>query len=220
MIHFLHQGVQVKRVMIESLDSVHGDVVLKQSPPLVETAPSGGPRILGIKRQQHDFVTAGGAQLLNRLRGERVPVAHGHKTVRVNAIAAEPLLQHPRLLLGKASNRRGPADYRIVVLYLLRACSGNQLGQRLASNPGKGKINNVGIAEKIKKKGFNSLRRVRAAELKENYSYSPCWVSHPPGVLAEGGCYSKSVGRVNEELRLTSDFEVRDSALSLICYQL
>ena len=40
-----------------------------------------------------------------------------------------------------------------------------------------------GSQKEIKKKGLDRLRRVGAAELKENYSYSPCWVSHPPGSL-------------------------------------
>src|SRR5882724_8485945 len=96
-----------------------------------------------------------------------------------------------------------------MMLHFLGPGGRNQLGQRLASNAGKGKIDDFGVAKKIKKEGFDRLRRVRAAELKENYSYPPCWVSHPPGFLEEGGCYSKSVGRVNEELRLTSYFVVR-----------
>ena len=88
----------------------------------------------------------------------------------VNAVGPEPFLQRIGLLLGKAPYGRGAADGRIVVLHFLGPRARNQLGQGLASNAGKGKINNIGVAKKIKKEGFNRLRRVRAAELKENYS--------------------------------------------------
>ena len=115
-------------------------------------------------------------------------------------LGPKPVLQGIGLLLGKAPDGRRATDGRIVMLNFFGPGGRNQLGQGLASKPGKRKINDVGIAKKIKKEGFDRLRRVGTAKLKENYSYPPCWVSHPPVVLAEGGCYSKSVGRVNEEL--------------------
>ena len=77
------------------------------------------------------------------------------------------------------------------MLHFPGAGGGNQLGQGLASNARKRKINDFGVAEKIKKKRLDSLRRVRAAKLEQYYTYPPCWVSHPPGFLEEGGCYSK-----------------------------
>src|SRR5260370_6449633 len=128
-----------------------------------------------------------------------MPVTHGHKTICVQAISGQLLPQSAGLLLGKTADRRSSTDRRIVVLHLFGASGGDQFGQRFSSDAGKGKINKVGIAKKIKKEGVNRSRRIRAAELEQNYTYSPCWVSHPPGVLEEGGCYSKSVRRVNVE---------------------
>ena len=74
------------------------------------------------------------------------------------------------MLLGEAPDGRRPADGRIVVLHFLGAGRRNQPGQGFASQPGKREIDDVGIAKEIKKEGLDRLRRVRAAELKENYS--------------------------------------------------
>src|SRR5204863_5281217 len=76
----------------------------------------------------------------------------------------------------------------------------DQPGERLSPNAGKGEIDNFGVTKKIEKKRLDRSRRVGAAELEQDYTYSPCWVRHPPGVLEEGGCYSKSVCRVNVEV--------------------
>ena len=62
------------------------------------------------------------------------------------------------------------ADGRVVVLNFLGAGRRDQSGQGLAAKPGKREIDNIGVAKKIKKKRLDRLRRVRAAELKENYS--------------------------------------------------
>src|SRR5216683_44544 len=138
-----------------------------------------------------------------------MPVAHGHKTDCVQAVCGQFFLQGAGLLLGEAPDRRRPADRLIVMPHLFGARGRNQLGQRLSSDAGEGKIDDVGIAEKIEKKRLDRLRRVGAAKLEQNYTYSPCWVSHPPGILEEGGCYSKSVHRVNVELRRTDYFGQR-----------
>src|ERR1700693_905847 len=84
-----------------------------------------------------------------------------------------------------------------MVLHFLGPRGRNQLGQRLSPTAGKREIDNLGVAKKIEKKRLDRSRRVGAAELEQDYTYSPCWVSHPPRFLEEGGCYSKSICRVN-----------------------
>jgi hypothetical protein len=88
----------------------------------------------------------------------------------VNAVGPEPVLQGVGLLLGESPYGRGAADGRIVMQYFLGSRARNQLGQGLAADAGEREVNDIGVAKKIKKEGLDSLRRVRAAELKENYS--------------------------------------------------
>ena len=63
--------------------------------------------------------------------------------------------------------------------------AGNQLRQRLAAQAGEREVDDIGIAKKIKKERFDCVQRVGAAELEQNYTYSPYWVHHPQGFLAE-----------------------------------
>jgi hypothetical protein len=56
------------------------------------------------------------------------------------------------------------------MLHFFGAGRGNQPGQGFASQPGERKIDDIGVAKEIEKEGLDRLRRVRAAELKENYS--------------------------------------------------
>ena len=120
--------------------------------------------------------------------------------------AASFVAQRASLLFGEPPDRRSSADRLVVMLYFLGSGGGNQLGERLAADPGEWEIDNIGIAEQIKKKRLDRSWRVGAAKLEEYYTYSPCWVSHPPGVLEEGGCYSKSVRRVNVEFAAQGRF--------------
>ena len=152
------------------LDGLGRDVVTKEAAPFVEAAPGRGARILGIERQEHDFVAIRRAQLFDCFSREGMPVAHGHETVGVDAIGPELLLERIGLLLGEAPDGRGSSDGGIVVLHFLGTRGGNQSRQGLASQAGKREINDIGVAKEIKKEGLNRLRRVRAAELKENYS--------------------------------------------------
>src|SRR5436190_23493249 len=72
-----------------------------------------------------------------------------------------------------------------MMLNFVGARAGNQLRQRLAAEAGEREVDDIGIAKKIKKERFDCVQRVGAAELEQNYAYSPCWVHHPPGFLAE-----------------------------------
>ncbi len=169
-IDFLDQRVQVKRMTIKSLNRLHRNVITEQAPEFVEAAAGCSAGILRIERQKHDFVAVRGPQLVNRLRGKRMPVPHGDKTVSVDAVVPETLLQRIRLLLGKAPYGGRSADGRVVVLNFLGPGGGDQFGQWFTANAGKREVDDIGVAEKIKKKRLNRLRRVGAAELKENYS--------------------------------------------------
>src|SRR6267142_2684777 len=72
-----------------------------------------------------------------------------------------------------------------MMLNFLGACAGNQFGQRLTAQAGEREVDDIGIAKKIKKERFDCVQRVGAPELEQNYAYSPCWVHHPQGFLAE-----------------------------------
>src|SRR6476660_8869412 len=72
-----------------------------------------------------------------------------------------------------------------MMLNFFGACAGNQLRQRLSAQAGEREVDDVGIAKKIKKERFDCVQRVGAPELEQNYAYSPCWVHHPQGFLAE-----------------------------------
>jgi hypothetical protein len=117
--------------------------------------------------------------------------------MRVEAGFRQFELQCSGLLLGKAPDGRASTDDGVMMLNLSGAGCGNQLGLRLAADAGEGKINNVGVAEEIKKKGFYGFQRIGPAELKQNYPYAPCCLCHPPGSPEERGCYLNRDGAVN-----------------------
>jgi len=100
------------------------NVILKQSPPLVEAAARSRRGILRIQGQQNHLVALRSLQLRNRLTGERMPVAHGHKTARIQALIRQFRLQSSGLLLGEAANGRAATDSRIMVLHF--ACAGSR----------------------------------------------------------------------------------------------
>src|SRR5205823_1088271 len=72
-----------------------------------------------------------------------------------------------------------------MMLNFFGARAGNQLGQGLTAEAGEREVDDIGIAKKIKKERFDSVQRVGAPELEQNYTYSPYWVHHPQGFLAE-----------------------------------
>jgi hypothetical protein len=49
------------------------------------------------------------------------------------------------------------------MLHFLSTSGGDQLGQWLSPQSGEGKINDLGVRKKIKKKRLNRLRRIGAA---------------------------------------------------------
>jgi hypothetical protein len=185
---------------------MHRNIILKQSSPFVEAAAGCGARILRVEREEYNFVALGGAELFNRLGGKGMPVAHGHETTCIHTIGSEFVAQRASLLFGEAPDGRSSPDRLVVMLYFLGSSGGNQPGERLAADPGEWEIDDIWIAEQVKKKRLDRSWRVGAAKLEQYYTYSPCWVSHPPGVLEEGGCYSKSVRRVNVEFAAEARF--------------
>src|SRR3954452_2974920 len=149
-------------------------VVGEMSIPLVQATARGGRRIMGIHRQQHDFIALSRLEFGDCFRSEGMPVAHGHKATGVDPGLSQLTLQGAGLLLGKPAYRKTTADDRVVVLQLFCPSRGYQLSQRLAPDPGKGKIDNVGITKQVKKKRFNGFQRIGPAELKKNYTNAPC----------------------------------------------
>ena len=88
--------------------------------------------------------------------------------------------QTQRLLLGKPPDRRASADGCIVMLYFAGARGRNQFGQSFTAEPGKRKVNNIGIAEKVIKERLYRSQRIRPAQLKQNYSHTARCARHPP----------------------------------------
>src|SRR5580700_8359961 len=76
-VYLFDQRPQVKFVTIEGLDAVDCDVVLKQSPPLVQAAARRRAGIVRIKRKQYNLVASCVPKLFDGLRGKRMPITHG-----------------------------------------------------------------------------------------------------------------------------------------------
>ena len=83
-----------------------------------------------------------------------------------------------------------------MMLHLAGASGGNQLGQRFASETRKREVNNIGVAKEIKKKWFYRSQRIGPAELKQNYSHTPCCARHSPDSPERANLLS-SAARVN-----------------------
>src|SRR6266705_6962436 len=81
---------------------------------------------------------------------------------------------------------------------------GNQLRQRLSSDAGKRKVNNIGITEEIKKERFDSFQRIGPTELEENYTHSPYWLHHPLGSLKKKDVTQNRETSSNQEAKLRS----------------
>jgi len=73
----------------------------------------------------------------DRLGGERVPIAHRDKTMRVHAVRGELLLEGAGLLLGEAPDRRCSANRLIVMLYFLARVVEISLASALRADTGK-----------------------------------------------------------------------------------
>ena len=175
----LNQRIQIKLVPVETPDGVHRQVVVKQAPPLVQTAPGGGAGILRIKRQQDDLVAFSLPHPGNGFGRERMPVAHSHKAACIYPGFRQRCLQSSSLPLGKSPDGRATADCGVVMLHLASASRGNQLGQRFPPKARKREVNDVRIRKEVKKKRFDRLKRIGPAQLEQYYPYSPFQVRHP-----------------------------------------
>src|SRR5256884_735593 len=91
-----------------------------------------------------------------------------------------------------------------MMLNFFGAGRGNQLRQRLASDAGKRKINNVWVTEEIKKERFDSFQRIGPTELEENYPQSPYWLHHPLGSLEKKDVTQNRETSSNPEAKLRS----------------
>jgi hypothetical protein len=67
-----------------------------------------------------------------------------------------------------------------MVLHFSRTSGRNKFGQSFASEARKREVNDVGIAEKIKKERFYRSQRIGPAKLKQYYSHTALSVRHPP----------------------------------------
>src|SRR5262249_7029650 len=101
-----------------------------------------------------------------------MPVAHGDEAAGINAEFTEFLLQRARLLLGETPYGRSAADDGVMVLNFSRARSGNQLGERLAPDAGKAKINDIGVTKEVVKERLNGFQPVGPTKLEQNYPHS------------------------------------------------
>src|SRR5437899_3107343 len=91
-----------------------------------------------------------------------------------------------------------------MMLNFFGACGGNQLRQRLSSDAGEGKINDIGITEEIKKERFDRFQRIGPTELEENYTHSPYWLHHPLGSLEKKDVTQNRETSSNPEAKLRS----------------
>src|SRR5205809_6272209 len=91
-----------------------------------------------------------------------------------------------------------------MLLNFLGACGGNQLRQRLSSDAGEGKINDIRVTEEIKKERFDRFQRIGPTELEENYTHSPYWLHHPLGSLEKKDVTQNRETSSNPEAKLRS----------------
>ena len=89
---------------------------------------------------------------------------------RASQVAAQLGFERGRLPAGEFEDRGTATDLRVMVRHLFGARRRDQLRQRLAGDPGEGKIDDIRIAEKIVEKGLNRLERIRSPQLKQNNS--------------------------------------------------
>src|SRR5579859_2033611 len=96
-----------------------------------------------------------------------MPVAHGDEAAGVE-IGCERGFESARLKFGEPTDRRLAADGVVMFANDSGAAMGDPPSERTARQPSAKKIDDVGIAEKIVEERFDGLRRIGAAELKEN----------------------------------------------------
>ena len=170
-VYRLHHRIQVRAILVEFLDRHDPRVPpvgLKPPPPLVQTAARSGLGILRIERQQHYPLGRVAFQQADRFLGEWVPIPHRHHHPRVE-FRPERRFQRCCLPRGVLQDRTPPADLRVVMLHVARPRGGDQLRQRLPRDPGEREIDDVRVAKQVVKERFDTLQRIRPAQLKKNY---------------------------------------------------
>src|SRR5437870_13068328 len=80
LINLFHHRFQINSVRVEVLDAIDSHIILKQSPPLIQTAAGRRAGVLRIKRKENHFVALGTAQMVNRLKSKRMPIAHSDRS--------------------------------------------------------------------------------------------------------------------------------------------
>src|ERR1700728_3966568 len=181
---------------IEGAHVVYRNVAAEQPPPLVQAAASGGRRVLRIQRQQYHLIAICRRNLCDGFMSKRMPVAHGHKTAHIQALTRQLRFQRLRLPLRESPDRRASANRRVVMLHLAGPRRRNQFCKRFAPDARKREVNNIGVAKEIKKKWLYRSQRIGPAELKQNYSHTPCCARHSPDSPGRANLLS-SAARVN-----------------------
>ena len=87
-------------------------------------------------------------------------------------MARELGLERPGLQFGEPADGRSSPNGRVVVLHLARSRRRNQFCQGPTPDTSKGEVNNVGIAEKVIKKGFDFFQPAWSAQLKQNDTHT------------------------------------------------
>ena len=167
----LDQRIEVERVVEElanhSRRRRHSSPGSIEPVPLLQAAPAGGFRVLGIEREQNEMAEGVRSHLADRLFGHGVPVPHGHNHARVNRLP-QLSLQRGRLLPGQFTERRLSPDARVVSSHLLRALGGEKARQRRPGQPGEGEVDDVGVGKQVAQEGFDVLKRVWPSQLKKH----------------------------------------------------
>src|ERR1700680_760455 len=118
-------------MLIEVPHVVYGNIAMEQALPLVEAAASRGGRVLWIQGQQNHFVAICSLEFCNRLAGERMPIAHGHKAARLQSLIRQVRLERPRLTFGQEAEGGASADGGIWGLNFRGGGGGDNLGRGL-----------------------------------------------------------------------------------------
>ena len=158
-------------MIVEGFNAALGERVDRfavDAAPFLEAAERGGVGIVGIEREQDEFVEmAGGFEGGDGVFGERLPVAHGGDGYGID-VGLEGADKAGALAFGEDGDGRAAADHGVASGDGRRALFCDVAREGAADEIERAQGNDVGIEEEIAQEGFDGGERIRAAQLEED----------------------------------------------------
>ena len=165
------EGFDVERMIVEIFDGAFGESVDRfavDAAPFFEAAERGGVGIVGIEREEDEFIeTAGRFEGGDGVFGERLPVAHGGDGDGID-VGLEGLDEADALAFGENADGRAAANHGVASGDGRRAFFGDVAGERAANEIERAEGDDVRVEEEIAEEGFDGVEGVGAAELEED----------------------------------------------------